>query len=272
MFSFLFKNRNLEIFRNSHSGKSVYILGNGPSLKNINLDLLKDKTTIAMNRIDLIFNKSDWRPTYYLFFSTNIRNKIWGDDWKKSVLSSLNENSITSFVYNKFKGDVLSQIHNKSKIYWVKKVTETKPSQAGVVDQKSFSTDISKRIDKSGTSMNIALQLAYFMDFSEIIIIGADLGWTKDHGSKSDPNHFDKSYRANIPNPKKANLQMRNIHKLSLKYFNKNKPHVKIYNGSSESYLDVYPFIDINEKLKNNKIIFQNERVPFVNDFWKNLK
>ena len=55
MFSFLFKNRNLEIFRNSHSGKSVYILGNGPSLKNINLDLLKDKTTIAMNRIDLIF-------------------------------------------------------------------------------------------------------------------------------------------------------------------------------------------------------------------------
>ena len=58
------------------------------------------------------------------------------------------------------------------------------------------------RIDKSGTTMNLALQLSYHMGFTEIIVVGADLGWSGDRGSKNDPNHFDKSYRADIPSEK----------------------------------------------------------------------
>ena len=102
--------------------------------------------------------------------------------------------------------------------------------------------------------MNLALQLAYHMGFKEIVFIGADLGWTKDIGTKNDPNHFDKNYRANISNPYKANQQMRNVHKLALSIFNKNKPHVKIYNASIKTVLDVYPIIQFNDYVKNNKI------------------
>ena len=79
------------------------------------------------------------------------------------------------------------------------------------------------------------------MGFKEIIFIGADLGWTKDVGTKNDPNHFDKNYRADISNPYKANQQMRNVQMFI--YFNINKPHVKIYNASIRTVLDVYPII-----------------------------
>ena len=136
------------------------------------------------------------------------------------------------------------------KVNWFNSLTETKPNDKGEVLDEVFSKDIVERIDKSGTSMNIALQLAYHMGFSEIVLIGVDLGWTKDTGSKNDPNHFDKSYRANIGNPYKANQQMRNIHKLAFSVFNKNKPNVRMYNASLKTVLDVYPIIEFDAYVK----------------------
>ena len=50
---------------------------------------------------------------------------------------------------------------------------------------------------------NVALQIANYMGFSEIIILGADLGWKADDGkNNSDPNHFCKDYSADIPTRK----------------------------------------------------------------------
>ena len=272
MLDFFFNNKNIQRFKNHHSDETLYIIGNGPSLKDINLDLLIGKTTIAMNRIDLIFNKFLWRPTYYFFFSTNIRNKIWGDAWKQSVINSVNCPSTTSFLYSKFRLDLFNKLNNKAKVYWVKKVTEIKPNKNGDINEKCFSTDVSKRVDKSGTSMNIALQFAYYMNFSEIVILGADLGWKRDQGSTNDPNHFDSSYRADISKPIKINNQMRNVHQLALKNFSKYKPKVKIYNGSNISFLDTYPFIDFEKKAIENKIVIKKDRKHEIQKFWNSLK
>ena len=69
-------------------------------------------------------------------------------------------------------------------------VTETKPGLNGSINPNSFSRNIVERIDKSGTSINLALQLAYHMGFSEIVFLGTDLGWTKDLGGKNRPKPF----------------------------------------------------------------------------------
>ena len=52
-------------------GKRVFLVGNGPSLNDMDLDLLENEDTIAMNRIELIYEKTKWRPTYYFFCSSN---------------------------------------------------------------------------------------------------------------------------------------------------------------------------------------------------------
>ena len=108
------------------------------------------------------------------------------------------------------------------------------------------------------------------MGFKEIVFIGTDLGWTKDVGTKNDPNHFDKNYRANISNPYKANQQMRNVHILALSVFNKNKPDVKLYNASIKTVLDTYPIIQFYDYVKDNKIIIRDEDNRKANLFWKN--
>ena len=59
-------------FKNKGLGKRVFLVGNGPSLNDMNLDLLENEDSIAMNRIELIYEKTKWRPTYYFFCSSTL--------------------------------------------------------------------------------------------------------------------------------------------------------------------------------------------------------
>jgi SAM-dependent methyltransferase len=263
------KNLVFKEYKDKHKNERVFLIGNGPSLAETDLNLLKNENTIAMNRISMMYDKNkDWRPTYYIYCSSNVNDKSWGNEWLSSVQSAITELSTTSFVASIFKEriDPQNKLHN---VKWFDSLSETKPNSKGDIVKESFSTNIVDRIDKSGTTMNLALQLAYHMGFKEIVFIGTDLGWTKDVGTKNDPNHFDKNYRANISNPYKANQQMRNVHKLALSIFNKNKPHVKIYNASIKTVLDVYPIIQFDDYVKYKKIVNRDEDNKKASLFWK---
>ena len=264
------KNTVFEEYKNKHKGERVFLIANGPSLSETNLDLLKDETTIAMNRISLIYPKNpEWRPTYYLFSSTNVRHPDWGAAWTESVQTAISEKQTTSFIAKMFKPTIDPQ-EKYSQVKWFESMSEQKPAMTGDISPDSFSTDIVERIDKSGTTMNLALQLSYHMGFSEIIVVGADLGWSGDRGSKSDPNHFDKSYRADIPPEKvyKINNQMRNIHSLALKNFRENKRDVKFYNASLKTCLDVYPIIDYEKYILDGEVKVLDDRMETAKQFW----
>lgn len=256
-------------YKNKHKGERVFLIGNGPSLAETDLNLLKDENTIAMNRISLIYPKAgEWRPTYYLFSSTNVKDKSWGEEWLSSVHLAISEPKTVSFIASEFK-QYIDPNDNFLDVHWFSSMSEYRPNDRGEISAKSFSKDIVERIDKSGTTMNLALQIAYHMGFSEIILVGADLGWTKDLGTRNDPNHFDKNYRANISNPHKANQQMRNIHKLASSVFKIDRPNVKIYNASKKTVLDTYPIIDFDEYIKNDKIVRRSEVENQAKIFWE---
>tara|TARA_R110000824_G_scaffold392328_3_gene590672 strand:+ start:956 stop:1807 length:852 start_codon:yes stop_codon:yes gene_type:complete len=264
------KNTIFEGYKDKHLGGRVFIIANGPSLSETNLNLLKDETTIAMNRVSLIYPKNpDWRPTYYLFSSTNVRHPDWGQAWTESVRSAISEERTTSFIAHMFK-PTIDPNNEYPQVGWFESMSEQKPAMSGDISPDSFSTDIVERIDKSGTTMNLALQLAYHMGFEEIIIVGADLGWSGDRGSKSDPNHFDKSYRADIPPEKvyKINHQMRNVHSLAYKNFHEKKEKIKFYNASLKTCLDIYPIIDYEKYILEDKVEMLDNRLEEAKKFW----
>ena len=91
-------------YKNKHAGQRVFLVGNGPSLAETDMNLLKDEKTIAMNRISLIYPKATkWRPTYYLFSSTNVKDENWGEEWLSSVHSAISEPETVSFIASEFK-------------------------------------------------------------------------------------------------------------------------------------------------------------------------
>ena len=263
-------NRVFEKYKNLHSGKRAFLVANGPSLNDIDLNLIDGEISFAMNRISLKYSETSWRPTYYLFSSTNVRqSKPWHKEWRQSVKESIEEKEITCFISDQFRGDI-DPFGIYPDIKWFNKMSEKKPDLSGKIDPSCFSTDVVERIDKTGTTMNLALQLCYHMGFSEIIFVGADLGWTHDTGTKEDPNHFVKDYVAEITRPEKTNNQMRNVHSLSLQRFQERKGlDVKFYNASSKTVLDVYPIIDFNSYIKDNKIVERHDDLRNAKSFWK---
>jgi hypothetical protein len=44
----------------------MYLVGNGYSLRNTNLDILRGKPSMGVNKIHLIYGHTTWRPTHYL--------------------------------------------------------------------------------------------------------------------------------------------------------------------------------------------------------------
>ena len=61
------KNREaIKRFQGIHNGERCFIVANGPSLLKTNLDLLANEITFGLNRIYLNFDKSSFRPTYYV--------------------------------------------------------------------------------------------------------------------------------------------------------------------------------------------------------------
>ena len=262
-------NKVFKKYRNIHQGKRVFLIANGPSLNETDLNLIKDEISFGMNRISLKYPETEWRPTYYLFSSTNVRSsKPWHKEWRKSVKESVEEKDITCFISDQFKGDI-DPFGIYTDIKWFNQMSENKPDIKGNINSNCFSKDVVERIDKTGTTMNLALQLCYHMGFSEIVFVGADLGWTKDSGTKNDPNHFAKEYTAEIGKPEKANNQMRNVHSLSLQRFlERGAPDVKFYNASSSTVLDVYPIIDFNSYVRDNKIVERMEDLQKAKAFW----
>jgi len=216
-----------------YKGKRLFVVGNGPSLNDIDLDLIADDYAIAMNRISLIYERTRWRPSFYLYCSDNVHNPEWGAAWRESVNHSVNQDQTHSFIWERY-GDV---IENDKNVRWVKSISEMEVGTDG-----TFSANADQAISKSGTSINAAYQLAYYMGFSQIFLIGADLSWTTGGHEGPDQNHFDPNYRAKIPDGDRERRRMRLTHKVAKAFFD--EAGVQVFNASAKTYLDIFPLVD----------------------------
>ena len=52
--------------KNAFKGLRCFIIGNGPSLTPSDLDKIKNEVSFAANRIYYMFDKTEWRPTFYM--------------------------------------------------------------------------------------------------------------------------------------------------------------------------------------------------------------
>ena len=231
-------------------GKRIFLVGNGPSLNDMNLDLLENEDTMAMNRIDLLFPKTKWRPTYYIFCSSNCEHGEWGDKWSKSILNVSKEENTTPIIWSRFKNSIERNGGGTlpEKTLWLNSMSE---NQIGTDEQ--FSTDAFKRLDKSGTTMNVALQLAYYMNYEEVYIIGCDSNWvTAKETMKTedgDINHFHPDYHAFIGDGNHEFWRMNTTHLTASKYYK--QAGRKIWNAGYNSAINAWEKKNFDELFGN---------------------
>ena len=170
--------RGLRKLKDIHRGERCFIMGNGPSLKNTDLSLLKDEYTFGMNRIFLAFPEMGFKTSYLL--SVN-----------DLVIEQSNE-EIQSL-------DVPRFVSWRSR-QWLKPQENLYFLYTSYTGPK-FARDITGRLWEGATVTYIALQLAFYMGFEKVILIGVDHNFvTKGEPNKTivsegdDPNHFHPGY------------------------------------------------------------------------------
>ncbi|NJL13759.1 MAG: DUF115 domain-containing protein [Microscillaceae bacterium] len=226
----------LNEFKNIHSGQSCFIIGNGPSLNKMDLNPLNSYYTFGLNKIFLIFERVALHLSYHVAVNPFVIEQ------SKAEIEQLKCPSFLSFNGAK---DV---IHPKSHIYTI--WTGSTPLE--------FSTDILVGLSEGFTVTYVAMQIAYFMGFEKVFLIGVDHNFNQKGKPNEtqllqgeDPNHFDSRYFAG----KKwqlADLEGSELAYQSAKFHFSRQGRI-IYDATVDGKLQVFPKISFEEALKMAK-------------------
>ncbi len=166
-------------YHNKHLGKRCFIIGNGPSLNKMDLSPLKDEITFGLNRIYLIFPDTGFETTYLVSVNRLVIEQSAAD------LQALSMPKFFSWHARRY-------LENRRDIMYIR------AKYGGVHD---FSVDAPHRVWEGATVTYVAMQIAYYMGFSAVILIGVDHSFaTKGAPNQEiisdgpDPNHFHPDY------------------------------------------------------------------------------
>lgn len=170
---------NIKRFKNIHKGKRCVIIGNGPSLNAMDLSFLEHEFCIGLNKIYLIFDQWDFRPSYF----TSVNPLVL----KQNHQEILNEIECPKFV----------------SVAGLEYFEEDRPDLLFMPPDRfhTFSPDLSEGMCEGYTVTFVAMQIAYYMGFEDVVLIGVDHSFsTKGDPNKKvvsggdDPNHFHPDY------------------------------------------------------------------------------
>ena len=182
----------LQALKDTHKGERCFIIGNGPSLTIQDLELLQGEITFATNRIYELFPKTVWRPTYYVNQDHELIKKygenIRAIDVKKVFLPV----------------DYVQQFPGEKYSFFVLKYKEFFPHDA------PFSTDISHYLAQGFTVTYGAIQIAAYMGFNEMYLLGIDHNYSISRDAKGRPVKLD-GVAKNYPDGMKEILNQKNL-------------------------------------------------------------
>ena len=170
--------RRLANLRDIHQGERCFIIGNGPSLKQTDLSLLRDEFSFGMNRIYLLFPELGFFTSYYLSVNNLVIEQC--------------ADEIRALPVPKF-------LPWRARHYFLP--TEDTVFLYTTYSSLDFAQDARGRLWEGATVTYVALQLAFHMGFDQVILIGVDHNFvTKGEPNATvvsegdDPNHFHSNY------------------------------------------------------------------------------
>ena len=182
----------LRFFYNRFKGKRCFIIGNGPSLNKHNLSFLKNEYSFGVNSFYYKTRETGFCPTFYVVEDSSVLNE--------------NIEEIRAFEAPfKFFPTIYKKLHPKAPgtyFFRLNRGFYEKGSPNYAVPR--FSMDISDRAFCGQSVTYINLQLAYYMGFAEVYLIGMDFSYQIPDSHQrtgdvllsdtDDPNHFHKDY------------------------------------------------------------------------------
>jgi len=214
---------------NIHNGKRCFVIGNGPSLQNTDMTKLRNEYTFGLNRIYLMFQELGFSTSFFVSINDLVIEQSAAD------IQALDIPKFVSWRSRKW----LSPQEDLFFLY----TTYTGPK---------FDKNAAGRLWEGATVTYVALQLAYYLGFSEVILIGVDHNFatkgkpnTTITSQGDDPNHFNpkyfgKGFRWQLPDLETSEI----AYKMARKAFEADGR--KVVDATVGGKLSVFPKVDFN--------------------------
>ncbi|NLG71368.1 MAG: DUF115 domain-containing protein [Chloroflexi bacterium] len=170
--------RKLARYQDIHRGERCFIIGNGPSLKKTDLSRLKNEYTFGLNRIYLMFPELGFPTSYYVSINSLVIEQC--------------AQEIRSLPIPKFLSWRSHRLIEPTEDMMFLHTTYTGPK---------FARDVRGRLWEGATVTYVALQLAFYMGFQQVILIGVDHSFSTQGKPNTtvvsqgdDPDHFHSAY------------------------------------------------------------------------------
>lgn len=229
------KYKKLESLKNSENGR-CFIVATGPSLTMEDLQKLKGEKTIGLNSLCKVFDKTGWETSYYVIQDHGVFLKLLPE------LSKMNQ---TKFIHadQKFKKSELEKVVCDKYVfprYYGNHLWNRRHLKTG------FSDDVSMIVHEGYTVAFVALQMAAYMGFDEIYLVGTDCNYSKDETKQ----HFVSSgyYATNYATIGNEMIFAYGEAKKAL-----DEKGIKVYNATRGGMLEVFPRVDLDEVLSEKE-------------------
>ena len=218
-------NKEISAFDEIHKGESCCIVATGPSLTLADINFLHDNNIkcISMNRIYNLFEKTSWRPDYYV-----VEDQKMIEDLAEDIADlDLKYKFINGGVDKYWKLE-----KSRSSIPYKMIMQDCRPGRVG------FSRHPDRFTYNGYTVTYVCLQLAVYMGFKNIYLLGVDFNYSDDIYAES--NHFEgyqkhyKDIRLNAIHPEKMLNAYRKAREIAERH------GISIYNATRGGKLEVF--------------------------------
>jgi hypothetical protein len=242
----------LSRLHNKYTDRRCFIMGNGPSLNKMDLELFGDEYVWGANKCHLLFDRISWRPAFY----TAIDKRVV-PDMAVDIGGLVSDLPTTTFFFPAWFRQqwVLRSAEN---LYWYH---EVKLDENNLPDG-AFTRDASAWVSTSLTVTVAALQLAVYLGFNPIYLIGCDTSYSVpstvrfELGNQDsivstaddDPNHFDPRYFGKGSKWSDPHVELMIFHYVQAKAVC-DSLGVTVFNATVGGNLEIFPRVNYREIL-----------------------
>lgn len=158
--------------KGAHQGQRCFIIGNGPSLRADDLEKLKREFTFAANRIYEVFPETGWRPTVYSVVDMDFLNR---------EAERIRRVPCTHMLLP-FRADRWRRRWADGRAIWI----WNGPARFDAGDTAPWADrsaripdDLSLGFSEGRTVTFTAIQMALYMGFQEIYLLGVDFSYSR---------------------------------------------------------------------------------------------
>ena len=165
---------DVQKFRNTKIGKSCIIVGNGPSVRMEDLNIIHKSgiDSFGANRILDILGNTSWRPTYLCIMDPSFLISLKTTCTPNQYSNQIKQFGIENVFFNSM---VKKYFKDTDRIHYIKNT----PAIIFSEHIMPFSNNAARYISDLGSVTHFSIQIAYYMGYSTIYLYGMDNTYVK---------------------------------------------------------------------------------------------